>query len=164
MQQRASPVLRDSLTIRAQTRSLFIFFSQRSHTSGIQVIVDCVYVLSLHKAEPDDYISPSPDIEGRMACGILKVLPAVSTACCKYTADFFSPVLYTVLFLKRIPAACNLIVFPPPVSLVLRNRRPPHSSQCDGLSAAPAERIQTARSVVYRGTETKGPSLYRLIT
>jgi len=78
MQQSASPVLRDSLNISAQARSLFIFFSQRSHTSSIQVIVDCFYILPLHKAEPDDYISSSPDIEGRMAFGILKVLPAIS--------------------------------------------------------------------------------------
>ena len=54
------------------------FLCQRFNTSGIQVLVDCFYILPLHKAEPDDYISPSPDIEGRMACGILKVLPVVS--------------------------------------------------------------------------------------
>ena len=65
-----------------------------------------------------------------------------------HTADYYSTVLYTVLFLKRIPAACSIIVFPSPVSPVLRKRRPPHSAQCDGLSAAPAERVQTARSVV----------------
>ena len=142
MQQSASPVLRDSLTIRAQTRSLFFFFSQRSHTSGIQVIVDCFYILPLHKAEPDDHISPSPDIEGRIACGILKVLPAVSIL-----QIFLSCTVYGA-FPERIPAACSLIGFPSPVSPVSRKRRPPHLAQCDGLSAAPAERVQTARSVV----------------